>query len=94
MNKKMLSLFLSLLLLLSLALPAMAAETEAPETRRIRIVNLKNLEKLAENCRLDSYSENLVVSLEADLDLNGRDFAGIPVFCGRFEGNGPDLWSA
>lgn len=88
MNKKILSLLLSVFLLLSLALPAMAAETEAPEARRIRIVNLKNLEKLAENCRLDSYSENLVVSLEADLDLNGRAFAGIPIFCGRFEGNG------
>jgi len=79
---------LSLLLVLSAALPAFAEEAEIPESRRITIVNLKSLEKLAENCRLDSYSSGLVVSLGADLDLEGRDFEGIPIFCGRFEGNG------
>lgn len=91
MNKKLTALLLSLILLLSIALPVFADEkdeTEIPQTSRISIMNLKNLERLAENCRLDSYSKNLVVSLEADLDLEGKDFAGIPIFCGRFEGNG------
>lgn len=91
MNKKLTALLLSLILLLSIALPVFGDEkdeTEIPQTSRISIMNLKNLEKLAENCRLDSYSKNLVVSLEADLDLEGKEFTGIPIFCGRFEGNG------
>lgn len=88
MCKRMISLILPLILLASLALPVMAAETETPERKRVQIVNLKNLEKLAENCRLDSYSRDLVVSLEADLDLEDSDFTGIPIFCGVFQGNG------
>lgn len=90
MRKKILSFLLSLLLLISLALPVSAAkeETQIPETRQFRIVNVKTLERLARNCRLDSYSRNLVVSLEADLNLSGSDFQGIPIFCGTFEGNG------
>lgn len=89
MYKKWISLLLSLMLLLSLALSAAAEETDQePQSKHITIVNLKSLEKLAENCRLDSYSRDLVVSLQADLDLTGRDFSGIPTFSGRFEGNG------
>ena len=88
MCKRMLSLVLCLFLLTGVVLPMMAEGTETTDTRFVRIVNQKNLEKLAENCRLDSYSRNLVVSLEADLDLEGSDFGGIPVFCGVFRGNG------
>ena len=91
MNKKMTALLLSLLLVLSIALPVFADETEETsltQPRRVSIMNVKNLEKLAENCRLDSYSKDLVVSLKTDLNLEGKDFAGIPIFCGRFEGNG------
>ena len=88
MCKRMLSLVLCLFLLTGVVLPMMAEGTETTDTRFVRIANQKNLEKLAENCRLDSYSRNLVVSLEADLDLEGSDFGGIPVFCGVFRGNG------
>ena len=88
MLKKLLSLILTVMILASVALPVFAHEQEPEETRYVTILNLKSFEKLAENCRLDSYSCNLVVSLQTDLDLEGRDFAGIPVFCGRFEGNG------
>ena len=88
MHKKITALLLSLLLILSAALPVFAEEGEEPETRSITITNQKRFERLAESCRLDSYSRNLVVSLQTDLDLEGREFAGIPIFCGRFEGNG------
>lgn len=88
MRKKITALLLSLMLVLSAALPVFADEETLPQTRRITILNRKSFEKLAENCRLDSYSRDLVVSLETDLDLTGRGFAGIPIFCGRFEGNG------
>ena len=86
MRNKLISLILALLLLFSMPLPALAVETEGKQY--VTILNIKSLEKLAENCRLDSYSRNLVVSLQTDLDLEGRDFTGIPIFCGRFEGNG------
>lgn len=88
MLKKLICIYLALALLCSLVLPVSAAEEKADETQYITILNLKSLEKLARNCRLDSYSRNLVVSLQTDLDLEGRDFDGIPIFCGRFEGNG------
>ena len=88
MRKKLISLSLALVLLLSLSAPVMAEETQLPEYRKISVVNLKNFEKLVENCRLDSYSQNLLVSLETDLDLEGVAFEGIPIFCGTFEGNG------
>ena len=42
----------------------------------------------AQNCRLDSYSQGLNVKLEADIDLSGAAFEGVPVFCGTFDGNG------
>lgn len=79
---------LSLFLLAGCAVPVVAAEADTAEIERVEIHNLKNLEKLARNCRLDSYSRNLVVSLQADLDLEGKSFEGVPIFCGRFEGNG------
>ena len=88
MRKKMTALLIALLLVLSAALPVFADEEPVLQNRKITVVNLKSFEKLAENCRLDSYSAGLVVSLETDLDLTGKDFAGIPIFCGRFEGNG------
>ena len=88
MKNKILSLTLAAMLLLSLVLPVCAAVVETPEVRTIAIMTVRGLEKLAEDCRLDSYSENLVVSLHTDLDLTDSDFQGIPIFCGKFEGNG------
>lgn len=88
MKNKILSLMLAVVLLLTQALPVCAAEPETPQVRTIAIMTVKGLEKLAEDCRLDSYSEHLVVSLLTDLDLTDSDFQGIPIFCGKFEGNG------
>jgi len=42
----------------------------------------------AANCGLDSYSWELDVRLTGDIDLGGRDFEGIPIFCGSFDGQG------
>lgn len=44
--------------------------------------------KFAENCRSDYWSLGRTVHLQADLDLSGQDFDGIPYFNGTFEGNG------
>ena len=91
MNKRIFCAVLSLLLLLAAAAPGFAAETEPePEApgKTIRIASLRRFLTFTERCRIDSYSENLTVLLEADLDLTGTEFAGIPIFCGTFQGNG------
>ena len=54
---------------------------------RLVIDSKKEFLEFAENCRLDRFSEDLIVSLEADIDLTGNKFDGIPIFGGMFEGN-------
>lgn len=88
MRKRILSMLLCLCLLLAAAAPAYAAETEEAAPARLSISTVERLLTFAEKCRLDSYSRNLEVSLEADLDVSGVDFGGIPSFSGTFEGNG------
>ena len=80
--RKILSLLLCCALLLSLPLTASAQE------QNLRIQSPEDLLRLAEDCRLDSYSLGLTVKLTRDLDMTGYDFEGIPVFSGTFEGNG------
>ena len=94
MNKRLISFLLCLMMLLGLALPCFATEdTETGEEAEVLIPDLRlrsadDFLKFAENCRLDSYSTDLVVSLEESIDLSGLDFDGIPLFCGTFLGNG------
>ena len=104
MTKKImqfLSLLLCLSLLLTVALPVWAVETEQAEeeireetvkespapARKLYISSAKDFLKFAENCRLDQYSRNLEVTLKADIDLRGTGFEGVPIFCGTFNGN-------
>ena len=87
MRNRIITALLCLCLLLSAALPAAAQEQE-PQTTRLSISTVQRFLSFAEKCRLDSYSRNLVVSLETDLDLTDVEFQGIPIFCGTFEGNG------
>lgn len=42
----------------------------------------------AENCRLDSWSINKIVTLKQDIDLTNTSFDTIPVFAGVFNGGG------
>lgn len=69
-----------------------SSEPEATEAEVIRetiaIHSVSEFLTFAENCRLDSFSKDLIVSLETDIDLTGHAFSGIPIFCGIFEGNG------
>ncbi len=88
MGKRFLSLALCLCLLLAASVPAYALEEDAPEMAELRISSVDDFLAFAEKCRLDSYSQNLTVLLEADLDLSGMQFAGIPSFSGIFEGGG------
>lgn len=57
----------------------------------LHIASASEFLEFAGNCRLDSYSKNLKVVLEADIDLIGVSFDCIPVFCGTFEGEGHSI---
>lgn len=87
MAKRIVSLCLAALLLLTLAVPAAAEEGEKPQQAALKISTVSQFLTFAEKCRLDSYSAGLVVSLEKDLDLSNAEFESIPIFCGTFLGN-------
>ena len=89
MYKKLLCLFLCLILPTVMVVPVCAAEDPNPEKCLPQLLSISSVEEFltfAEACRLDVYSQNLEVSLESDLDLNGYDFDGIPIFSGVFDG--------
>lgn len=83
MRKKILCLLLCLFLLSGQTLCAAGAEKA---DRRLTISTTEEFLLFAENCRLDSYSTGLSVTLKADLDLTNTGFQGIPIFCGTFIG--------
>lgn len=75
-----------LILILSLVLGSVSAY--AAPGNAIEISTAEELLRFAENCRIDSYSHGLTVKLREDIDLQGRGFEGIPIFCGSFDGQG------
>lgn len=83
MRKQAASVLLCLVVLCSCLCPAYAQEQAD-----VTISSVSELLEFAENCRLDSYSRGLTVSLTADLDLSGAEFESIPYFAGTFLGNG------
>lgn len=84
MCKRLGALALALLLCVG-TLPASAAGEEG-ET--ITISSPHDLVTLAENCALDDWSRGKTVVLTADVDLGAVPFRPIPIFGGRFLGNG------
>ena len=78
------ALLLALILCITTAAPALAAEHE--ETIYIRTA--EDLQELAQNCTLDIWSCGKTVVLQADISLSDTDFRQIPTFGGTFEGNG------
>lgn len=69
---------------ISLAVPTLAEENG--ETIYIKTVD--DLLELAENCSLDTWSQDKTIILDADISLADTDFWPIPTFGGIFEGNG------
>ena len=87
MKRKYLAALLALTLLFGLSLPASAEELlDTPET--IHITSAEEFLTFAENCVLDSWSQNKQVLLTADISLEETDFASIPTFGGSFDGGG------
>ena len=89
--RKMTTAFLLAVFLLScLTIPMLAKENEdIPEEalRSLVISSEEEFEQFARDCVRDVYSQNLQVSLTADLDFTGREFRPVPSFSGTFEGN-------
>lgn len=54
----------------------------------ITVASVEELEELAKNCKLDTWSRGKTVTLTADLDLTGSDFTSLPTFGGTFDGGG------
>ena len=72
--------------LLAGCLPLSTLAEEEPGV--IHLKDAEDLIQLAENCRLDSWSRDKTVYLDADIVLSGTGFEGIPSFGGRWEGQG------
>ena len=89
MYRRIISIALCLVLLLSIALPVYAEEAEEKPEIAVVELSISTAEEFiafAENCRLDSYSRNLAVTLEKDIDLSGVAFESVPIFSGSFDG--------
>ena len=54
----------------------------------IHISSADDLILLAQNCTLDTWSQDKTVELDADISLDGVNFTPIPSFGGTFSGNG------
>ena len=91
-TKQLFRLILSLLFAFSLSVGVLAAEEEAEkEPAVLRIATVEDFLDFAESCRLDSFSAELSVKLESDIDLTETDFSGIPWFAGHFDGGGHSI---
>lgn len=77
----------------AIAISAIAAIPEnltiaAEQNRTVSISDADDFLKFAEECRINSASKGLCAELKADINLSGKEFFGIPIFCGTFNGNG------
>lgn len=90
MKRKSLTRIWAMLLIgvITLSLAAPAAQAAAKEEDAIYLETAEDLLELADQCRLDTWSQGKTVYLKADISLDGIDFRPIPSFGGTFEGNG------
>jgi len=79
---------LCILLCILLLSSVICVSADEPIAHEITIATPQQFLQFAEDCRLDSYSQNLTVKLTADIDLTGQSFSGIPIFYGKLNGNG------
>lgn len=81
--------FISLLLCVVLLCPAFSLALET-DGSTIHIKTQQDLQELAENCKLDTWSQDKTVVLDNNLTLDetASEFLPIPTFGGTFDGNG------
>lgn len=80
--KRSAALLLAMLLIVAIAVPVYA------DGRIIHIKTGEELRELAVKCRLDTYSEDLTVVLDNDIDLGDAPFDPFATFSGTFDGRG------
>lgn len=89
--KKLISVIAALSLMLTAPTGAFAVNAASGSSSRsaeqLSISDEAGLIALAQDCRLDSYSKGLYVTLTADITLSG-EFTPIPTFGGTFDGAG------
>lgn len=73
---------------LTVSFSALADDASSEPGVTYYINSIEDLLALAESCAVDTYSQNVTVLLQADLDLTGSGFSSIPTFGGVFEGGG------
>lgn len=87
--KKIISVFAALTL--AAAIPsqtlALSGSVSQQDMRQLSITDAESFKKFAQDCRLDSYSRDLYVTLAADIELSG-EYTPVPVFAGVFDGGG------
>jgi len=94
MKRKLLCLLLAIGMILSCILPALATEQEETEEtppvilETVEINSVEDFLSFAQNCTLDSWSQDKIFILNTDISLGGKDFLPIATFGGIFEGNG------
>ena len=88
MYKRLLGLLLCLVITVAMAMPVCAANKKTEEKAPVVISTAEELLAFGEQCRMDTYSEGLTVTLAADIDLSGVEFTAIPLFAGSFDGCG------
>ena len=64
------------------------AATVPEEIQTVRISNADEFLEFADNCKLNTWSDNKKVILTSDISLIGKEFNGIPDFGGVFDGQG------
>lgn len=87
--KKIISVFAALTLAMTVPMQAVAAGSSTVQSDReqLTISDTEGFLKFAQDCRLDTYSKNLYVTLGTDIELSG-EYTPIPVFGGIFDGAG------
>ena len=83
--KRIASLLLSLVLLMSVFGVNTYAASDTSKTE-IHIQTVSQWNKLAKECELNTYSNNLIVYLDNDISFEGEEFNPLPYFNGTFDG--------
>lgn len=88
--KKLSCILLSVcIVLLSLPSEAFMMKAKAEDYKATTYVaSIEDFKKLANICRFDNKSQDMLVVLTADIDFTGRDMLYLPTFAGTFDGGG------
>ena len=85
-SKALLSILLIVCLLGNTIVGVWAVKNNPKEEKTLHIKTVEQFMDFSRRCRMDSYSKNLTVYLESDIDLSNVSYESIPIFYGTFLG--------